>query len=342
MNAATILNSLPMVHISSGGELTFVSPSFRDRFLGFEEVLIGTVRNVGQEPLRVSGGCETRSVTWQGDRVELQIYRDHAHGVTVVARREESPDPPLGSSNPLGEIACGVAHEINSPLQYITDNTEFVADAVQRLLGAASGSDGSETQAADLSFLRQEVPRALSQSLDGLRQVAEIVRALKEFAYQTPERTNTNVNDIVKRAVILTRNEWKYSAPVEMVLASELHEVSVVAGELCQAFVNLIINAAHAIEGSAAGKAGAGSIVVETSARGDRVVVTVSDNGGGIPDAIKPRIFEPFFTTKKLGKGTGQGLSQVRRSVEELHGGKVSFSGNSKGGTTFTLSLPIS
>jgi PAS domain S-box-containing protein len=258
----------------------------------------------------------------------------------------------------VGQLAAGIAHEINTPVQYIGDSVLFLQSAVfdmERLLetyrtgmAALPGGNALNTarervskaeQAADLDFLRDEVPKAFERTLDGVQRVTNIVRAMKEFAHpDTAEQGAADVNRALETTLTVATSEYKYCARVERQFGS-LPEVMCNVGELNQVFLNLIVNAAHAIQES--GKdAATGVIVVSTEATDDSVRISIGDNGCGIPDEYRERIFDPFFTTKEVGKGTGQGLS-ITRSIVERHAGRIDVQSERGAGTTFTLTLPI-
>jgi C4-dicarboxylate-specific signal transduction histidine kinase len=255
----------------------------------------------------------------------------------------------------VGQIAAGVAHEINTPIQYIGDGTRFTKDsfsAVAEVLrlqqeALATAELPEETkerlraagEAADLGYVMEEVPKALVQVLDGVQRVSAIVRAMKEFAHpDQKEMVPTDLNRALGATLEISRNEYKYVADVDTDLG-ELPMVSCHAGDLNQVFLNIIVNAAHAIGDVVKGTSQKGQIRVKTRLEGDDVVVTISDTGGGIPWQLRDKVFEPFFTTKPVGKGTGQGLA-IARSVVRNHGGQLSFDSEVGKGTVFTIRLP--
>jgi PAS domain S-box-containing protein len=259
----------------------------------------------------------------------------------------------------VGQLAGGVAHEINTPVQFIADNLQFLQEAFATLLGAleasrrdagqvgqpgGGASSGTELtavdQAAELEYLEAEVPSALAQALEGTHRVAKIVRALKAFGY--PDRGQpvaTDINDSLRNTLIVARGELKYVAEVVEELG-ELPSVMVVPGDIGQVFLNIVVNAAHAVAEKVKGTDERGHITVKTWCEGDEVVVSIADDGAGIPEEVAQRIFEPFFTTKEQGKGTGQGLA-LSRSVLEAHGGSVHFASTVGEGTTFVIRLPV-
>jgi signal transduction histidine kinase len=279
--------------------------------------------------------------------VVRDVTKDHrAQSQLVQAQKLEA----------IGQLAAGIAHEINTPTQYIGDNLRFLRDAFQDVLeflskveqAAAEGFCGDSQQRLseacnrlDLSFLRSECPQALSQSLDGVERVAHIVYSMKDFAHpDRGEKDTVDVNRVVTAATTVCRNEWKYVAELALELAEDLPSIPAYAGDVGQVVLNLVVNAAHAIR-SRHGDSRAGRIRVCTVATDDRIVVLVEDNGNGIPAAHRSRIFEQFFTTKPVGQGTGQGLALVRRLIVDRHGGNVTFDSREGVGTTFRFELPL-
>ena len=258
----------------------------------------------------------------------------------------------------IGQLAAGVAHEINTPIQYIGDNTHFLKEAFDSVLQAAACIDelialarradptaaaALETRVADcgLDFLRDQVPEALDHTLQGVKHVAGIVRAMKEFSHPgSDEKTPFELNRAVETTVTVTRNEWKYVAHLDTALDPDLPKVLGFPGDINQALLNLIVNASHAIQAAGKGESAKGNITITTRVAGEFVEVAVRDDGCGIPPAVRHRIFDPFFTTKPIGKGTGQGLAIVHAAIVKRHGGTVRVDSEVGKGTTFTLALP--
>ena len=259
----------------------------------------------------------------------------------------------------VGQLAGGIAHEINTPIQYIGDNLRFlgkahgdiatVLEAYGKLGQAAreAGVLGEHTAAvetavedADLDYLLEELPAATGQSLGGVDQVSQIVLAMKDFSHPgTKEKAATDLNAALESTLTVCRNEWKHIAEVDVDLDSALSPVVCLAGEMNQVFLNLIVNGAHAIEAS--GGDGQGRIRVSTRKDGDWAEIRVADTGSGIPADIRSKIFDPFFTTKEVGRGTGQGLAICRDIVVNKHGGKIFFETGEGKGTTFVIRLPL-
>jgi PAS domain S-box-containing protein len=255
----------------------------------------------------------------------------------------------------VGRLASGIAHEINTPIQYVGDNTHFLGEAfaavstvlqryreVVRAECSPAVRDELERveREADLEYLLGEAPGTVGRTLDGVRRVATIVRAMKEFAHPDQrEMAPVDVNRALLATIEVARNEYKYVADVVTDLA-ELPPVTCHAGEINQVFLNVLVNAAHAIEDVVSGTHGRGEIRIATRRDGDAVVIAISDTGGGIPEEIRAKVFEPFFTTKKVGRGTGQGLAIARNAVAKHHG-QLTFTTTPGAGTTFLVRLPI-
>ncbi len=262
----------------------------------------------------------------------------------------------------IGQLAAGIAHEINTPIQYVGDNAHFLQSAFSDLLAvlqkyrqlveaARNGPLTNEQNAdleslirqVDLPFLTDEIPLAIQQSLDGIRRVSEIVRAMKEFSHPgVVKKVALDINKALDNTITVARNEWKYVADIETKLAADLPHVICIPGEINQVFLNVIVNAAQAIGEVVKTESGEkGKITIETLRDGDWVEIRISDTGPGISNEIKPHIYEPFFTTKEVGKGTGQGLAIAYNVIELKHAGKLTYETRFGSGTTFIIRLPI-
>lgn len=262
----------------------------------------------------------------------------------------------------VGRLAAGVAHEINTPIQFVGDNTRFLQNSFhdelqlvhkyQELYTAATAGEISPQllqelaavrEKADWDYLEQEIPRAMEQMLEGLSRVSTIVRGMKEFSHvdRTNEKTPGDLNRALESTLIVALNELKYVADVETQFG-ELPPVLCHLGDLNQVFLNLLVNSAHAIDDVIKSTGGKGKITVRTRVNEDCVEIAISDTGGGIPGEIQEKIFDPFFTTKGVGKGTGQGLALARAIVVEKHGGTLTFETQPGKGTTFLIRLPLS
>ncbi len=262
----------------------------------------------------------------------------------------------------VGGLAAGIAHEINTPIQFVGDNTRFLQDAFRDCLEMISAYEQvywkaqeakPDAQALeqvagickkiDWEYLRLEIPKALEQMLDGIERVAKIVRAMKEFSHvnRSSEKTAADLNKALESTLVVGRSEFKYVADLEVDYGA-LPPVMCYLGDLNQVFLNLVINAAHAIGDIVKGTQNRGRIVVRTRQDNDYVEISISDNGTGIPPGVREKIFDPFFTTKEVGKGTGQGLTLARAIVVEKHGGTLTFETKIGKGTTFYVRLPVS
>ena len=260
----------------------------------------------------------------------------------------------------VGRLASGVAHEINTPVQFVRDNTHFLRDAttdIFALIEALRASnravlDGDPSlekamaaveaeKEADLEYLSEDMPKAFRACDDGLTRVATIVRSMKEFAHpDSTEMTNVDLNRAIQSTIVIASNEYKYVADVETKLET-LPSVLCYPGDVNQAVLNIIVNAAHAIGDIVEKQGGRGRITIATREENDCVIISISDTGGGIPDHIRARIFDPFFTTKAVGKGTGQGLAIARSVIVDKHGGDLTVETEVGKGTTFHLRLPV-
>jgi two-component system, NtrC family, sensor kinase len=250
----------------------------------------------------------------------------------------------------VGQLAAGIAHEINNPLQYVGDHLEFVHDSTADLLGligriqlSLSAPDAqvacnarSVLDAVDLAYLQRELPGALDAIQDGIQRISSIVRAMKELSHPgTGDARVADINRALESALEISANSYRAVADLEKRLGA-LPPVTCYVAELGQVFLNLIVNAAHAMEGDVRGK-----LVVSSEVDGEHIVISIADTGGGIPPEIQQRIFDPFFTTKEVGRGTGQGLSIARAIIVDRHHGSLSFDTGADRGTTFVIRIPI-
>jgi PAS domain S-box-containing protein len=246
----------------------------------------------------------------------------------------------------VGRLASGVAHEINTPMQYVSDNVTFLSESVDDLANVIEAyrvdrAQGDAVAAeVEAEFLLTELPKAMQRARDGIKRVTNIVHAMKEFSHPNTEaRSSADINKAIETTVQVARSEYKHIAAVELNLGP-LPLVPSNIGELSQVFLNLLVNAAHAIEAS--GKdVSTGRIRIGTHHAGADVVITVEDNGCGIKPENLDKIFDPFFTTKEVGKGTGQGLAISRSIVVERHGGALEVHSVVGTGTRFTIRVPV-
>ncbi len=305
--------------------------------------------------------------TEDGEPQALIVARDRTEHVEFERRRLEM-EAQLRQAQKLeaiGQLAAGIAHEINTPIQYIGDNATFLRDSFEavfshltralahlssiRSAGGPAGENAAralgELQSADLGYLEAEIPSALQQTLDGVARISRIVNAMKDFSHPGSDaKLPTDLQRAIESTVTVSRNEWKYVANLAERFDPELPPVPCFPDEINQVVLNLIINAAHAIETARAHRPPGwmGTITVTTARKGDEAEVSVGDDGTGIPDGIRDRIFEPFFTTKPVGKGTGQGLAMAYKVVVDQHGGRIEVDTAPGQGSTFRLFLPLS
>jgi len=262
----------------------------------------------------------------------------------------------------VGQLAAGIAHEVNTPAQYIGDNIRFLQQSFariapllrqhERLLRALQENGATPELVAgmeraardcDLNFLIAETPRAIEQSLEGINSVTRIVHAMKDFSHPgSGERILVDINQAVESTLVVSANEWKYVAKLVKDFQPDLPRVVCLAGELNQVILNLVVNAAHAIAGVVGTEPREkGTITLSTRRDGDWVEIQVADTGTGIPEAIREKIFDPFFTTRPVGQGSGQGLTIARNVVVSRHHGTLTFQTQEGIGTVFTIRLPI-
>lgn len=255
----------------------------------------------------------------------------------------------------IGTLAGGIAHEINTPIQYIGDNVRFVASLLPDLLRLAeeirAAQDSPSPESAwgtisgivnsmDLDFVREEAPLALEQTLEGISSVSRIVLAMKEFSHPSlKDPVPFDLNRNIENTVTISRNEWKIVATVDLDLDPAMPPVTGLPGDLNQVFLNMVVNAAHAIED--AHKPDIGVIRIRTRRTDDLVTVSIADTGCGIPEENLSKIFEPFFTTKDVGRGSGQGLAIAHDIVTRKHGGRIAVDSIPGEGTTFTITIPL-
>jgi len=284
-------------------------------------------------------------VGWEGSLTDISMLKQ-----TLEERdRLEDNLRQAQKLEAIGQLAAGIAHEINTPTQYVGDNLRFLKESfgeldglLTQLVKVGGAPAGKLLGDADFDYLKEEIPRALNQSLEGVDRVAKIVRAMKEFSHPAREKTATDLNRAIQSTITVASNEWKYVAEVDMDLDANLPAVHCSPAEFNQVVLNMVVNAAHAIGDVVGdGAKGKGKIKVKTRPDGDWAVIEISDSGCGMPPHIQQRIFDPFFTTKEVGKGTGQGLAIAHNVVVDKHGGTIKVVSSPGRGTTFVIRLPI-
>jgi PAS domain S-box-containing protein len=339
----------------------YIDPKRRDEFI-FIMNKLGVIQNFECEVFRKDGSriwivSSARAVREKGvvvryegmteDITESKLLR----GQLLQAQKLES----------VGQLAAGIAHEINTPTQYIGDNVRFLKDAFQDLTGLLTNYEGllaaakantlsrdtvqevaAAVERADVGYLLEEIPKAIAQTVEGITRVSKLVSAMKEFSHPgTKEKIPLDLNHAINSTITVARNEWKYVADLETDFDPSLPLISCLPGEFNQVILNLIVNAAHAIA-DVTGKEGSekGRIKVQTHNCREWVEIRIQDTGSGIPKKARARVFDPFFTTKEIGKGTGQGLAIAHSVVVDKHGGTIHFETEEGKGTTFIIRLP--
>jgi PAS domain S-box-containing protein len=348
-------------------EGTTLSDSFSDRrvFSRLQAALLGEVGNEPQSAKAVQIATVTASgsaihhevrVVRSSDDESVCIVRDVTEQRELEERLLETQK--LGA---IGQLAAGVAHEINTPMQFIGDNLHFAKGAVEELialfgrfqaavsaaekapLGSAKLAElTAATADADYEYAREALPQALERSLTGVERVTNIVRAMKSFSHPGGDKmAPTDLRGLIESTVMVATNEWKYVADVDLELAADLPHVPCIAGEVNQVILNLIVNASHAIADVVGSTGEKGRIKIGASSDSTHAELRISDSGTGIPEEARAKVFEPFFTTKEVGKGTGQGLSIAYNCIVKRHRGTISFETELGSGTTFIIRLPL-
>ncbi len=307
------------------------------------------------------GGLRTE-MRWTGTceiTANAKYLRGLMQNITELRRLEHE----LAAAQKLesvGRLAAGVAHEINTPVQFVADNVQFVRSSltdinsvIQRYrdlrqaiqsgadVGAAVEAAVAAESAADLDYIVENAPLALDSAIDGLGRIATIVRSMKEFAHpDQAKKTAADLNQAIQSTLVIARNEYKYVAEIDTDFG-ELPPVQCYLGEINQVVLNLLVNAAQAIADVVKDTGSMGKLTVRTRLDEDEVEISIGDTGAGIPETVRDKIFDPFFTTKPIGKGTGQGLAIAHSVIVNKHGGKLRFESECGTGTTFFIRLPI-
>jgi two-component system, NtrC family, sensor kinase len=322
--------------------------SYRSDSLAYE--MEGKTRFVGLHVLRVpaKGDKHTGFIITGADITDRRVLEEQL-------RQSQKLEA-------IGQLAAGIAHEINTPTQYVGDNVRFLKDSWEPVaeflrfcetvrsecaVGPVSREHLEQFcllhQKCDLEYLLKEIPSALDQSLEGVQRVAKIVKGFKEFSHPgSEEKRAVNLNQAIETTISVARHEWKYCAEMVTAFDNALPLVPCLAGEFNQVMLNLIVNSAHAIgDPVEQGGKGKGTITISTRREDGWARIAVGDTGGGIPVEIQPRVFEPFFTTKDVGKGTGQGLALAHSVIVNRHQGQIWFESEAGHGTTFFVRLPL-
>jgi PAS domain S-box-containing protein len=322
--------------------------AYRSENLAYERE--GKTRFLGLNVLRVpaKGGEQTGFIITGADVTERMVME-------LQLRQAQKLEG-------IGQLAAGIAHEINTPTQFVGDNIRFLKDSwgpVAEFLNfcgtmqaeCANGPISREHlqqfgelhKKCDLEYLSEHIPKAIDLCLEGVKRIAKIVKGFKEFSHPgSEEKQAINLNQAIETTISVARHEWKYCAELATVFDAELPPVLCLVGEFNQVILNLIVNSAHAISNAAEknGK-GKGTITISTQREGEWARIAVADTGAGIPEEIRSRVFEPFFTTKEVGKGTGQGLALAHAAIVKRHQGQLWFESVPDQGTTFFIRLPL-
>ncbi|MFN2268582.1 MAG: ATP-binding protein [Desulfonatronovibrio sp.] len=338
--APEYLNMITQVFSSCAREGTFFDEEMQIITGNARRVWVRVIgipeRNDSGKIIRVQGGLQ--DITQRKD-LEMQL---------VHSQKMEA----------MGELAAGIAHEINTPTQYVGDNTRFLHDAFTDLLSAFDKLESFAEKSADESLIKhidiikeesdyayhkKEIPKSINQSLDGLSRITEIVKAMKRFSHPGTEDQITafDLKISLDSAITISRNEWKYVSEVQTDIDPELPQIEGYPNDLNQVFLNLLINAAHAIKEKMELNGTKGLITVSAKLTGEDVEIQVKDTGTGIPEEHGNRVFNQFFTTKPVGSGTGQGLAIAYGVVVDKHQGRIWFESTYGQGTTFYVRLPV-
>jgi two-component system, NtrC family, sensor kinase len=293
-------------------------------------------------PLRDDTGAVSGMVSAIEDRTEVVRLEQQL----LQAQKLES----------VGQLAAGIAHEINTPMQYIGDNTHFLKATIVRLLGVAEAAqaavaDGASAddrqvlietlQKSKLVMLAERAPKAADDALAGVENVSRIVTAMKRFSHPgSGEMAPVDLNEGINTTMMVCRSEWKYAARIETELAEDLPLVDGNLGPLNQVWLNMIVNATHAILDRHGDTEGVITIATSVIDDGEAVQVSIGDNGAGISEENLAKVFDHFFTTKEVGKGTGQGLAIAHQVIVSEHNGSLTVASTPGQGTTFTITLP--
>ncbi|MFQ5533559.1 MAG: ATP-binding protein [Sphingomonadales bacterium] len=372
------LNPNPVIELDAEGRVTYLNDKARRVFpgvsiTGFDHPalsgvvsIIAEIKDSGKDlvvrELAINDSIFQQRICQTPSGRRFYVFSNDITALKDAERKRNELEQELVQAQKmeaLGTLAGGIAHEINTPVQYVGDNVRFLRDAFvdinkvleanDRLVEAVSGRAGLEDEvaatrnaasAAEINFLKSDIPEAIEQSLEGVERVSTIVKAIKEFSHPgAAEKLPIDINRAIETTITVTRNQWKYFADMRTDFDKSLSHVPCLPNEFNQVILNLIVNAAQALE--ATGRDEKGEIVISTVKEPEWAVIKVHDNGTGIPKAIAGKVFDPFFTTKEPGKGTGQGLALSHRIITRKHGGTLSFETEEGAGTTFIIRLPL-
>jgi two-component system NtrC family sensor kinase len=333
-------------------DFDFFPPEMAQKFFSDEQALLASGKPlVDHEELAFDKLSGTNRVILTS-KVPLHDANGNVTGVVGTGfdiTERKAAEERMASSDRLesiGRLASGLAHEINTPVQYLNDSVSFIREGVQELLDYIDKLHAAMPQKPaddddDVDYLREELPPALTRMSEGLTRIAEIVRSMKNFSRaDQDDLAEADLNANIASTLTIARSEYKDCADIETRFG-ELPLVSCHVGQINQVVLNLLVNSAHAIADQVKNHGGRGKISIRTAVEGPHAVIAITDTGGGIPEGIRARIYDPFFTTKEVGRGTGQGLSISRNVIVKGHGGELDFVSELGKGTTFYVRLPV-
>jgi len=330
-------------------------PNLRKVIPGDDQLFMGELKMRRAKGALIDAEIHHVAVPDSADGRSILNFRD-----VTMQRRLETELQQAQKLESVGRLAAGIAHEINTPIQFIGDSAAYVGTTLAEVLALLDRSRGelrrlaqaigdggtlerlaAEDTEADLDFAREQGPLAAARIVEGVSRVARIVSAMKCFSHPGgPEAGPVDVNKLLSDTMVVAGHELKIADEV----TSDFGEVPAIsghAGELNQAFLNLMVNAAHAIADRQSNASERSRIAVSTRLEAGQVVIRISDTGCGMTPEVQARLFEPFFTTKAVGRGTGQGLTVVRAAIVQRHNGTVECQSAPGAGTTFVVRLPV-
>jgi two-component system NtrC family sensor kinase len=334
-------SDVPIVVLSTKEEPRIKSEAFA---LGASDYLIKL-----PDPVELIARVRHHSKAYLNQLQRDAAYRERAAAQEQVLRlalqQQQLEEMVAQRLDSVGQLASGIAHEINTPMQYLSDNVQFIRESAQELLERIArleaAAPGPVEEDEGLLYIKKHMPAAFESTLEGIERVSRIVYSLKDFARSdTKEMTACDINQAVRDTLTVAGSHYNRVADLATDFG-DLPSVSCYGAQLHQALLNLVTNAADAIGAVFERTGEKGRLAVRTGCEQDTVVISISDTGGGIPEAIREKIFDPFFTTKDVGKGLGQGLTIARNIIVRGHGGTLSFQSEIGKGTTFTLRLPL-
>ncbi len=352
-----ILIITALLYFSFVGFLAFFTyKSFASPIKKLEEAAKKSIEQQVPFVHRESGPYEVRSVTRQLQGLIIGLESTVKQRTSALVKSNQKLQNEIQQRKELetqlvhaqkmeavGQLASGIAHEINSPSQFANDNILFLKDAVEGFIAGIDNSDSAPDE-KEVSFLKENAPGAVAQAKEGISRITTIVKSMKNFAYRDAESAKkpNDLNQAIQSTTVVATNEWKYHAELKLELDDSLPLVPCNIGEINQVVLNLIVNGAHAIRDRFE-NGQKGTLIVKSQFYKDAkcVIVSIADNGGGIPEKVRTRIFEPFFTTKEVGVGTGQGLAIAHSVIVKSHNGQLWFDTKDGYGTVFYIKLPM-